>query len=232
MNKNNELNKGSQLKKGEGFCFAYSIGSVVWRFRENRSRRKPESPSWLSIIRKPLMVSYHRSLTDSCKDINGIIVFGKIRIITRADYAGDLEGNGKNAVSFGIQANADTDIYITATYFRDYGRFLFIFDERTAAVSPEQQNAGRGSAAGINPYAANDIVIYDIPTEVYTMFRSEDGFREASYVYLTAQGIYTDTVVAGEWYEINGDTASFVLEAQGRTIQATYDAVRDLYTFS
>ena len=178
------------------------------------------------------MVSYHRSLTDSCKDINGIIVFGKIRIITRADYAGDLEGNGKNAVSFGIQANADTDIYITATYFRDYGRFLFFFDERTAAVSPEQQNAGRGSAAGINPYAANDIVIYDIPTEVYTMFRSEDGFREASYVYLTAQGIYTDTVVAGEWYEINGDTASFVLEAQGRTIQATYDAVRDLYTFS
>ena len=43
------------------------------------------------------------------------------------------------------------------------------------------------------------------------MFRSEDGFREALYVYLTEQGIYTDTVVAGEWYEINGDTASFVL---------------------
>ena len=131
--------------------------------------------------------------------------------ITRADYAGDLEGNGKNAVSFGIQANADKSIYITATYFRDYGRFLFIFDERTAAVSPAQQNAGQDSAAGTNPYTANDIVIYDIPTEVYTMFRSEDGFREALYVYLTEQGIYTDTVVAGEWYEINGDTASFVL---------------------
>ena len=152
--------------------------------------------------------------------------------ITRADYAGDLKGNGNNAVSFGIQANADTDIYITATYFRDYGRFLFIFDERTAAVSPAQQTAGQGSAAGINPYAANDIVIYDIPTEVYTMFRSEDGFREALYVYLTEQGIYTDTVVAGEWYEINGDTAFFVLEAQGWTIQATYDAARDLYAFS
>ena len=105
----------------------------------------------------------------------------------------------------------NTSIYITATYFRDYGRFLFIFVERTAAVSPAQQNAGQGSAAGINPYTANDLVIYDIPTEVYTMFRSEDGFREALYVYLTEQGIYTDTVVAGEWYEINGDTASFVL---------------------
>ena len=64
------------------------------------------------------------------------------------------------------------------------------------------------------------------------MFRSEDGFREALYVYLTEQGIYTDTVVAGEWYEIIGDTASFVLEAQGQTIQATYDAAKDLYAFS
>ena len=63
------------------------------------------------------------------------------------------------------------------------------------------------------------------------MFRSEDGFREALYAYLTAQGIYTDTVIAGEWYEINGDTASFVLEAQGRTIQTTYDAARDVYAF-
>lgn len=152
--------------------------------------------------------------------------------ITRADYAGALEGNGKNAVSFGIQANADTDIYITAIYFKDYGRFIFLFDERTATVSPAQQTAGQGSAAGTNPYKANDLVIYDIPTDVYSMFRSESGFREALYAYLTAQGIYTDTVVAGEWYEINGDTASFVLEAQGRTIQASYDAARDTYTFS
>ena len=152
--------------------------------------------------------------------------------ITRADYAGGLEGNGKNAVSFGIQANADTDIYITAIYFQDYGRFIFLFDERTATVSPAQQTAGQRSAAGANPYKENDLVIYDIPTDVYSMFRSESGFREALYAYLTAQGIYTDTVVAGEWYEINGDTASFVLEAQGRTIQASYDAARDTYTFS
>ena len=153
--------------------------------------------------------------------------------ITRADYAGELKGNGRNAVSFGIMANAEPDIYITATYYKDYGRFLFLFDERTAAVAPQGQAAGgTGSASGANPYKANDLVVYDIPTDVYNMFRSEEGFRNAVYAYLTAQGIYTDTVVAGEWYEISGDSASFVLEAEGRTIQASYDAARDAYSFS
>lgn len=153
--------------------------------------------------------------------------------ITRADYAGALTGNGKNAVSFGIQANADTDIYITATYYENYERFLFIFDNRTAAVAPSGPNAdSAGNAVSANRYKADDLVIYDIPTDVYSMFQSEEGFRNAVYAYLTAQGIFTDSIVAGEWYEIDGDSAVFTLETPGRTIQVYYDAVRDAYSFS